>query len=119
MLELVDIQFIDKDTEDWGPWIFESERVEQEKAAEARREKAAKEKERKEQGRLANAPQFRTWTTANGKYKTTAKYRGMIAGQVRLELESKKVVSVPIDTLSDEDRHYIEERKKEARSTTP
>jgi len=35
-----------------------------------------------------------------------------VAHDVKLEREDGKVITVPLDKLSDEDRRYIEERRK-------
>ena len=55
----------------------------------------------------AEQARWRTWTTADGKYKVHAAFRGAAAGTVRLEREDGSVIEVNIDRLSQEDQEYI------------
>jgi thiol-disulfide isomerase/thioredoxin len=75
-------------------------------------DKAAAIKLKREQAMKARAATFRTWTAANGVSHTKAKFRGAIGDVVKLELESGKVIEVPLDKLSDDDQKYIEKRKR-------
>jgi peroxiredoxin len=69
-------------------------------------------KKKHDEERQANAPKFREWTDATGKFRRTAKFRGMTGGVVKLELEDGRTISVPLEKLSDEDREYIDQRRK-------
>jgi hypothetical protein len=108
LLELIDIQRVSEDKTGWGPWIEESarsakavvEKAEQERADESKRKQAE-----------ARAPKFRTWTDASGEHKTTAKLKTAAAGNVKLEKEDGTVVTVPVDTLSEEDQEYLKQRR--------
>ena len=75
--------------------------------------KKAREKKKRQEAMLAKAPKFRTWTwtDTSGDFHKTAKFRGAVAGKVKLELEDGSVVTVPLEELSDEDQKYIRERK--------
>jgi thiol-disulfide isomerase/thioredoxin len=59
----------------------------------------------------AKAVQARTWTDASGKFQVTAKFRGMSNKIVKLELEDGRVISLPLQKLSDDDQECIRERK--------
>jgi peroxiredoxin len=54
----------------------------------------------------------RTWTDDSGTFK--AKFRGLINKNVKLEREDGRVVTVPLEKLSDEDRAFIKKRKSGA-----
>ena len=69
-------------------------------------------KRKHEEKRQANAPKFREWTDATGKFHRTAKFRGMVVGVVKLELEDGSTVSMPLEKLSDEDQEYIRQRQR-------
>ena len=69
-------------------------------------------KEKREQALAqAKARQLRTWTDASGKFKITAKFRGMANQIVKLELEDGKLISLPLEKLSDDDQECIRQRK--------
>ena len=56
--------------------------------------------------------EYRTWTDANRKYETRAKFAGLVWGTVVLQLESEdKAVKVPIQHLSKEDQEYIDKKR--------
>jgi peroxiredoxin len=98
------------------PAELKKEKAKAEKAKQREKEKAeelaAQEKKKKRQEALAaRAPKFRTWSDTSGSFHTTAKFRGVVAGKVRLEREDGTVISVPLDKLSDEDQQYIRDRK--------
>lgn len=112
-LELLDIQFIQRDLKSWQPWVLhpeptEAQRREEAKAAEAERLAA-------EAARQARAPKFREWTDNTGKHKTKAKFVRFAVGTVTLELESGKTVDVALERLSKEDQDYIKQRRSSAR----
>jgi thiol-disulfide isomerase/thioredoxin len=71
----------------------------------------AAQKKKREEAMLAKAPKFRTWSDISGDFHKTAKFRGAVAGKVKLELEDGSVITVPLEKLSDEDQKYIRERK--------
>jgi peroxiredoxin len=68
-------------------------------------------KRKHEENRQSNAPKFREWTDATGKFLRTAKFRGMVVGVVKLELEDGSTISIPLEKLSDEDQEYIRQRQ--------
>ncbi len=69
-------------------------------------------KEKREQALLqAKARPPRTWTDSSGKFKITAKFRGMANQIVKLELDDGRVISLPLEKLSDDDQERIRERK--------
>jgi hypothetical protein len=49
----------------------------------------------------------RTWTDATGTFTVEATFRGVIAGQVRLERADKHVIAIPMEQLSNEDQEWI------------
>ena len=53
---------------------------------------------------------FRTWTDITGKYKTVARFRGILNGIVRLEKVDSKDSHLPLERLSDVDREWVENR---------
>jgi thiol-disulfide isomerase/thioredoxin len=71
---------------------------------------AAKEK-REQAAKAAQARQARIWTDATGKFRVTAKFRGMGNQVVKLELEDGSVISIPLEKLSDDDQECIRQRK--------
>jgi hypothetical protein len=71
---------------------------------------AAKEK-REQAAKAAQARQARVWTDTSGKFRVTAKFRGMGNSVVKLELEDGSVISVPLEKLSDDDQECIRQRK--------
>lgn len=56
-------------------------------------------------------PRFnqRTWTDASGTFQTDAELVGMEDGNVRLKKADGSVITVPIDRLSDNDRHFVQQ----------
>jgi thiol-disulfide isomerase/thioredoxin len=71
---------------------------------------AADQSKADEQG-SAGALQSRQWTDASGKFRVTAKFHGLAGKVVKLELDSGKVISVPLEKLSDDDQECIRQRK--------
>lgn len=77
--------------------------VAQKKSALAR--KAAAEKARR--------TQWRTWADASRTHTVEAQYKGVIGGQVKLVKRDGTEISVPLEKLSEEDRGWIQDRKKQ------
>jgi hypothetical protein len=50
---------------------------------------------------------LREWTDRSGLHKVQAKYLGTEDGKVRLEKADGAVISVPIESLSEADQHFI------------
>jgi peroxiredoxin len=73
---------------------------------------AAKAGETAEKRSEPNAPEFRTWTDATGKFHQRAKFRGLTDDIVKLELENGRIVSVPLEKLSDADQEYVRKHRK-------
>ena len=57
-------------------------------------------KKKHEEDRQANAPKFREWTSATGKFHKTARFRGMAGSVAKLELEDGSTISVPLKSLA-------------------
>lgn len=60
-----------------------------------------------------NAVESRTWHDVSGKFKTDARFVSMTAGVVTLRKTDGSTVKVPMDKLSEEDREWIEARRRE------
>jgi hypothetical protein len=56
----------------------------------------------------------RTWSDVTGTHKTKATYLGVADGQVRLKREDGAEISVPLDSLSQEDQEYVQLRRQAA-----
>lgn len=52
----------------------------------------------------------RTWTSSNGRFTTEADLLGFKDGKVKLKKTDGTVIEVPLESLSDVDRRYVEER---------
>jgi hypothetical protein len=50
---------------------------------------------------------LRTWTDTTGKFKVQARYRGMEDGKAKLEKPDGTIIRVPVEKLSEKDRHFI------------
>jgi S1-C subfamily serine protease len=59
----------------------------------------------------AKRSELREWSDASGKYKIKAKCLGVEDGKVKLEKTDGAVISVPISSLSEADREFLEESK--------
>lgn len=55
----------------------------------------------------AAPPQLRTWSSANGKFQVEAVMIGFRKGQVTLKDAGGKIMKVPLDRLSSDDRAYV------------
>lgn len=71
-------------------------------------------KEKKEAVPKAVAAAPRVWTDATGEFKVTAKFRGITFKTVKLECEDGRVISIPLEKLSNDDQAYIKKRKSGA-----
>ncbi len=60
-------------------------------------------------------PDVRTWTSADGKFHTEAEFVSLTAGVVTLRKTDGSTIRVPLERLSEEDREWIEARRKERR----
>jgi endoglucanase Acf2 len=54
--------------------------------------------------------EMRTWNDRGGKYHVRARLLGESAGNVQLELESGRKITIGIDRLSPDDQRYVKER---------
>lgn len=54
---------------------------------------------------------WRTWTTADGKYKVEAKFVKFAAGTVTLEKKDRTTVDVKLDVLSEGDQDFVRGRE--------
>ena len=52
----------------------------------------------------------RTWTDASGAFTLEAEFVGLDEGKAQLKRSDGKVVSVPLDRLSEEDRKFVEKQ---------
>jgi thiol-disulfide isomerase/thioredoxin len=68
-------------------------------------------KKKREQTAKAKTRQPRTWSDTSGKFHVTATFRGLANEVVKLELENGKVISVPLEKLSDDDQDCIRQQK--------
>ena len=57
------------------------------------------------------AAKWRTWTTADGKFKVEAKFVSFTAGKLKLEKKDGKSVDVQIDILCSDDQEFVRDRK--------
>ena len=55
----------------------------------------------------ASAAPSRTWTDATGKFRTEAEYLGLDDGKVKLKKANGKVITVPLEKLSEADQEYV------------
>lgn len=58
-------------------------------------------------------PELRTWKDGSGKFSIVAKFKGFAAGNVRIEAEDGRSITVPLTTLSGADQKYVRERAKQ------
>lgn len=56
--------------------------------------------------------QYRTWTSANGKFTTNARVVSYANGTITIETREGKKTKVPLDKLCDEDKKYIDKWRK-------
>ncbi len=57
------------------------------------------------------AAKWRTWATADGKYKVEAKFVTFVAGSLTLEKRDGTTVDAKLDILCPEDRNFVTQRK--------
>jgi len=55
---------------------------------------------------------LRTWTDSTGRYKTRARFGGMVLGKAMLIKEDGATIQVSLEKLCAEDREWIEKRGK-------
>jgi hypothetical protein len=60
----------------------------------------------------APAPDLRDWTSADGRFSVAAEFRGVLGGNVKLKKADGTELNVPLDSLSEADREWIEDRRK-------
>lgn len=82
-------------------------------AVQAAADKQAIAEEKKKRKAEIEEKKWRTWTAANGKHTTEAKFNGVASGTVTLIKRDGTSVKVPLEKLSDEDKEWIAERKWE------
>lgn len=126
MFDLIDIQFLNEDQTDWQPWITEPERKSAEEARElaerqeiqrqaaieaAERAKREAEVKKRESEAEAKRPMFREWTHVPSGKTVKARFKSSMGQQVKLELESGKIVTVIASDLADSDLEYLKKRK--------
>jgi len=70
------------------------------------------EQEQKKPPTKASSYTLRTWTDSTGKYTVEAKFRGVIAGMVRLEKADGQKITLPMGKLSKEDQEWIHDPSK-------
>ena len=94
------------------PFIFVEDEAVVARRAQARR-KAAEERARAEEVRkaAAEAAKWRAWTDSN----IEAKFSGLVSGEVKLIKRDGCVMCVGVKELSDEDRQWLDNRKRAAR----
>jgi hypothetical protein len=98
-----------------GTVTMEQSNSDDDQRAAAARARAATERARAADERAraaAEAELWRTWTDSTGQHKTEAKFGGVIAGTVKLIKRDGSAIKIPVEKLSDEDREWIEDRKK-------
>ena len=73
---------------------------------------AASKNGHKEKSSSASDDDFRDWSDVSGSFHAKAKFRSLSNKMVKLELENEKIISVPLEKLSDDDRDYVRRRRK-------
>ena len=115
LMEVVDVQFIEKDFSGWKPWEIETrEKERRARENDARRKLAAKRDAEKEAAQkekeAAEALKWREWTDDKG-IKFKAKFSGVTSGQVKLVKEDGSAVKLALDKLPKEEQDWIKEKK--------
>jgi SLA1 homology domain 1, SHD1 len=82
-------------------------------ATQAAADKRAKVEEKKKRAAEIDEKKWHTWTDANGKHTTEAKFSGVASGTVTLIKRDGTSVKVPLEKLSTEDQEWIAGRKWE------
>jgi hypothetical protein len=88
-----------------SPEEIAAKRRAEEEAARARAEEEAR------KAAAIEAAKWKTWTTADGKYKVRAKFVTFALGTVTLEKEDGTTVDVKLDILCPEDQDFVKGRK--------
>jgi uncharacterized cupin superfamily protein len=132
MLQLLDVQFWDKESKKWKPWtVLEAQKKAKAKAeaeakvqaeaqakaqAEAQRQDAIERAKAKKDREAIEAAKWRQWTDASGKHQVEAKFCYVISGEVKLTKRDGSSIRVPLEDLSDKDREWIANRHKHTSS---
>lgn len=58
------------------------------------------------------APELRDWTSADGRFSVPASFGGMAGGHVKLKKADGTEITVPLDSLSESDREWIDLRRR-------
>lgn len=85
----------------------DSKQLEEERKAEER----AEAKKKREEAAKARAAKARDWTDASGKFHVVATFRGLSNKNVKLETDDGRVLTVPLEKLSDDDQEYVRRRR--------
>ena len=62
-------------------------------------------------GKETSKPERRTWADASGRFSVKARCRGVKDGEAVLETDDGRVVRVPVEKLSDDDREFLKAKK--------
>lgn len=68
---------------------------------------------------MAPPAKMRKWTDATGSFSVNAKLVSDEDGNIKLEKEDGRVITLPLTKLSDEDQTYLEELKKQNSAANP
>ena len=88
------------------------EAEDRERAVEAKRLGAEREAQEKRYQDAEKAG-WRVWTDKSGAHTVEAQFKGVIGGQVKLVKKDGTGIFIPLENLSEEDRAWIQERKKQ------
>ena len=119
-LELLDVQFVKDNGDDWGPWLVESIQKQERDVAAAAEVAAAKatetrqkqlEEERLKREAERRASLTRVWSDSSGKFSVKAEFAGLIGGKVKLLRPDGAAITVELEKLSKTDRDWIRSRK--------
>lgn len=113
-LEVIDVQFCEKDIKSWMPWILENERKQAGDAKAAKQAAladAAKAKKAQFQNtqKAQSAAKWRTWTDTKGK-KIKAQYSGINSGKVNLIAEDGTAFKLLLEDLPKEEQEWIKQK---------
>ncbi|MEN6452246.1 MAG: SHD1 domain-containing protein [Thermoguttaceae bacterium] len=67
----------------------------------------------------AASPVLRKWRDVSGNFEVEAVYLGLQDNKVRIRRKDGRVIRVPLDRLSEEDRKYVAEEAKKPKPTNP
>jgi len=118
LLEVLDVQFGDREKKQWGPWATEQaekDRIKNFKEAQRRAEQEAEQKaqDQAEQKKAIRAAKRRTWKS--GTHSVEAELIKVVRGIVHLQrLDNGQQITIPMEKLSKEDQEFITGRKWES-----